>query len=125
MRVQEFRTDGVPAAERWGLRRETTARTRLPALPRSAREDGFRARVRVLPLGDVRVPLPAFPHPEAARTSRVVRRSDPDGRRNRHRAPARPGRGGPAGERIRARAARTGPPSRPAPPARPAPTAPR
>ncbi|MFC9913611.1 helix-turn-helix domain-containing protein [Streptomyces sp. NPDC127197] len=78
MLVQEFRTEVVPADERWDLWQDIAGRTHLPNLLRSEREDDFLATMRVLPLGDVQIAELRFPQLETVRTGRGIRRSDPE-----------------------------------------------
>ncbi|MFJ5773484.1 helix-turn-helix domain-containing protein [Streptomyces sp. NPDC093094] len=78
MLVNEYRTDVVPAAERWELWHDIVSRTHTPNLLRSERDDDFRAVMRVLTLGEVQVARLAFPDLESVRTPRAIRRSDPE-----------------------------------------------
>jgi hypothetical protein len=78
MLLQEFRTEVVPAAERWDLWQDVASRTHLPNLLRSDDEDDFRATMRLLPLGDGQISLLTFPHLEIVRTPRAIRRFDPE-----------------------------------------------
>lgn len=78
MLVKEYRTDAVPAGERWDLWQDIAARTHMPNLLRSEQDGDFRAVMRVLALGEVQVAELSFPHLESVRTPRAIRRFDPE-----------------------------------------------
>ncbi|MDO0933312.1 AraC family transcriptional regulator [Streptomyces sp. DG2A-72] len=72
--MQEFTTEVVPAAERFDLWQDISARTYMPHLLRTDCRDDFRATLRTLPLGDVQISSVAFEHLVSVRTTRLIRR---------------------------------------------------
>lgn len=78
MLVTEFSTESVAAPERFDLFVEAADRSRMTSLLRSDDRDDFRARMRVVELGDVQLSTLAFPHLEIVRTAKLVRQSDPE-----------------------------------------------
>lgn len=78
MLMQELTTEVVPAAERFDLWQDISARTYMPHLLRTDCRDDFRATLRTLPLGDVRISSVAFEHLVSVRTTRLIRRFDPE-----------------------------------------------
>lgn len=78
MLVTEFSTEAVAAPERFALFGEITARSHLRNRLRSNDREDFRAKVRVLVLGELQVSALSFPHLEIARTAKVIRQSDPE-----------------------------------------------
>lgn len=78
MLVTEFSTGVVEAPERFALWEEAAARSHMCNRLRSDDHDDFRARMRVLDLGEVQVSALAYPHLEIVRTAKLIRRSDPE-----------------------------------------------
>ncbi|WP_112470887.1 helix-turn-helix domain-containing protein [Streptomyces triticisoli] len=78
MLVTEFSTEVVSAPERFELFTEITGRSHMPNRLRSNDQDDFRAKMRVLDLGEVQVSTLSFPHLEITRTSKLIRQSDPE-----------------------------------------------
>ncbi|GAB7028811.1 helix-turn-helix domain-containing protein [Streptomyces sp. NPDC021749] len=78
MLVRELSTDVVEAPERFELFTEFTERSHMPNRLRSNAQDDFRAKIRVLDLGELQVSTMSFPHLEIARTAKVIRQSDPE-----------------------------------------------
>jgi AraC-like DNA-binding protein len=78
MLVTEFSTEVVAAPERFALWDEATAQSHMCNRLRSDDHDDFRARMRVLDLGEVQVSALAYPHLEVVRTAELIRRSDPE-----------------------------------------------
>lgn len=76
--VTEFSTEVVEARERFELWEEAPAQSHMRNRLRSDDQDDFRAKMRVLDLGEVQVSALAFPHLEIARTAKVIRQSDPE-----------------------------------------------
>ncbi|WP_260868079.1 hypothetical protein [Streptomyces sp. SAJ15] len=72
MLVTEFSTEVVEAPERFALWKEATAQLPCNRL-RSNDRDDFRAKVRVLGLGEVKVCAAAFPHLEVMQTAKMIR----------------------------------------------------
>ncbi|QOV47393.1 helix-turn-helix domain-containing protein [Streptomyces chromofuscus] len=79
MLVTDFRTADLPVAERFGSWHDMTAKALIPNVIRSDHEADFRARARVLQLGDLQVSALAYPALETRRSTQLIRRSDPDG----------------------------------------------
>jgi AraC-like DNA-binding protein len=78
MLVTEFSTKVVAAPERFELFTETTGRSHMRNHLRSNDQADFRAKMRVLDLGELQVSTLSFPHLEIARTARLIRQSDPE-----------------------------------------------
>lgn len=78
MRVTEFSTEVVPAPERFVLWEETTARSHMRNRLHSKEQDDFRARMRVVDLGELQVSALAYPHLGVVRTAKMIRQSDPE-----------------------------------------------
>ncbi|MBU3866254.1 helix-turn-helix domain-containing protein [Streptomyces sp. 4503] len=78
MLVTEFSTEVVAAPERFELFAETTGRSHMRNRLRSNDQDDFRAKMRVLDLGELQVSTMSFSHLEVARTVRLIRQSDPE-----------------------------------------------
>lgn len=78
MLVTEFSTDVVAAPERFALWAEATEQSHMRNLLDSNDRRDFRARMRGLDLGEVQVAALAYPHLEIARTTRLIRQSDPE-----------------------------------------------
>lgn len=78
MLVTEFSTEAVAAPERFALFEEITADSHLHTRLRSNDKDDFRAKMRVLELGELQVSALSFPYMEIARTAKVIRQSDPE-----------------------------------------------
>lgn len=76
MLVTEFRTRDLPVAERFGSWHDMMTSTLVPNLLRSDHEADFRASVRLLDLGGVRVSALAYPTLETHRTRKLIRSSD-------------------------------------------------
>ncbi|MEU9124428.1 helix-turn-helix domain-containing protein [Streptomyces sp. NPDC048506] len=68
----------MAAPERFALWEETTARSHMRNRLRSNDSDDFRARMRTLDLGEVQVSALAYSHLEIARTTKLIRQSDPE-----------------------------------------------
>ncbi|MGX1755823.1 AraC-like ligand-binding domain-containing protein [Streptomyces lydicus] len=73
-----FRTEALPAADRFDYWVELLARTHAPMEPRSDHTDGFRATQRVLDLGDVTVWSATYQPLDLRRTPKLIRQSDPE-----------------------------------------------
>ncbi|MET8573149.1 helix-turn-helix domain-containing protein [Streptomyces sp. NPDC004783] len=65
-------------AERFGSWHDMTASALIPSVVRSDHEADFRASMRVLDLGGVQVSALAYPSLETRRTTKLIRRSDPE-----------------------------------------------
>ncbi|MCA6095520.1 helix-turn-helix domain-containing protein [Streptomyces sp. SCA3-4] len=78
MLVTEFSTGLVEVSERFALWEETTARSHLRNWLRSDDQADFRARMRVLDLGEVQVSMLTYPHLGIMRTAKLIRQSDPE-----------------------------------------------
>ncbi|MGV9757034.1 AraC-like ligand-binding domain-containing protein [Streptomyces tricolor] len=78
MLVSSFSTEVVAAPERFELFTEITDRSHMPNRLRSSHQDDFRARMRVLDLGELQVSTMSFPHLEITRTAKLIRQSDPE-----------------------------------------------
>ncbi|MFB7499272.1 helix-turn-helix domain-containing protein [Streptomyces sp. NPDC056161] len=76
--MNEFSTEIVPAPERFELWADTTARTHVPNRLHSRDKDDFRARMRVVDLGELQTAAMAYPHLGVARTVQTIRQSDPE-----------------------------------------------
>ncbi|MBJ6637019.1 hypothetical protein H4K36_01890 [Streptomyces sp. DHE7-1] len=76
--VTEFRTEELPVAERFGSWHDMTASALIPNMIRSDHEANFRAGMRRLDLGSVMVSVLAYPSLETRRTTKMIRRSDPE-----------------------------------------------
>ncbi|MGW3680721.1 AraC-like ligand-binding domain-containing protein [Streptomyces prasinus] len=76
--VTEFKTKDLPVAERFGSWHDMTANALIPNAIRSDHEADFRASARVLDLGGVQVSALAYPSLETRRTTKLIRRSDPE-----------------------------------------------
>ncbi|MGW0285353.1 AraC-like ligand-binding domain-containing protein [Streptomyces sp. NPDC003236] len=76
--VTEFRTEELPVAERFGSWHDMTASALIPNMIRSDHEANFRAGMRRLDLGSVVVSVLAYPSLETRRTTKMIRRSDPE-----------------------------------------------
>ncbi|MFB9571759.1 helix-turn-helix domain-containing protein [Streptomyces yanii] len=78
MLVTEFSTDVVDAPERFALWEETTAQSHMRNRLRSDDQEDFRAKMRVLDLGEVQASALAYSHLEIARPAKLIRQSDPE-----------------------------------------------
>ncbi|MGW1194202.1 AraC-like ligand-binding domain-containing protein [Streptomyces sp. NPDC002559] len=78
MLVTAFSTEVVAAPERFELFTEITDRSHMINRLRSNDQDDFRARMRVLDLGELQVSTMHFPHLEITRTAKLIRQSDPE-----------------------------------------------
>ncbi|WP_234335061.1 hypothetical protein [Streptomyces sp. NRRL S-118] len=78
MLATEYSTDVVAAPERFELFEDITAGSHLRNRLRSDDREDFRARVRVVDLGELQLSALSFPHLEIARTAKLVRQSDPE-----------------------------------------------
>jgi len=78
MLVTEFSTETVAPPERFALWEEVSAQSHVRNLLRSDDQDDFRARMRILHLGDVQVSAMAMPQLDVVRTPRAVRQFDPE-----------------------------------------------
>ncbi|MYZ37246.1 MULTISPECIES: helix-turn-helix domain-containing protein [unclassified Streptomyces] len=78
MLVTEFSTEVVAASERFELFTEITDRLYMINRLRSNDQDDFRARMRVLDLGELQVSTMHFPHLEITRTPKLIRQYDPE-----------------------------------------------
>ncbi|WP_369381867.1 helix-turn-helix domain-containing protein [Streptomyces sp. cg36] len=74
----EFSTTVVPAGERFALWTELAGQSHVRNWLRTECPDDFRARLRVLDLGEVRVSTLTYPHVEIARTPKLIRQDDPE-----------------------------------------------
>ncbi|MFF2183744.1 hypothetical protein [Streptomyces sp. NPDC058155] len=68
----------MAAPERFELFSEITDSSHMHNRLRSNAQDDFRARIRVLDLGELQVSTMHFPHLEITRTAKLVRQSDPE-----------------------------------------------
>lgn len=78
MLVTEYSTEVVAAPERFALFEEIAAGSHLRNRLRSNDREDFRAKVRVLDLGELQLSALSFPHLEIARTAKAIRQSDPE-----------------------------------------------
>ncbi|MFD7504983.1 hypothetical protein [Streptomyces sp. NPDC059850] len=78
MLVTEFSTEAVAVPERFTLFEEITAGSHIRTRLRSNEREDFRAKVRVLDLGELQVSALSHPHLEITRTAKVIRQSDPE-----------------------------------------------
>ncbi|MFJ2900668.1 helix-turn-helix domain-containing protein [Streptomyces sp. NPDC087218] len=78
MLATEFSTDVVAAPERFVLWVEATGESHMRNRLRSNDCHDFRARMRSVDLMDVQVAVLAYPHLEIARTTKLIRQSDPE-----------------------------------------------
>ncbi|NJP50044.1 helix-turn-helix domain-containing protein [Streptomyces sp. SBST2-5] len=78
MLVTEFSTQAVAPPERFALFEEVSAGTHLRNLLRSDDREDFRARLRVVDLGELQLSAQSFPHLEVVRTAEQIRRADPE-----------------------------------------------
>ncbi|MFD7288831.1 helix-turn-helix domain-containing protein [Streptomyces sp. NPDC059863] len=78
MLVTEFNTASVAAPERFGLFAETTNRSHMHNRLRSDDQDDFRARIRSVELGELRISTMSISHLEVTRTAKLIRQSDPE-----------------------------------------------
>lgn len=74
-----FRSEDVPAAERFESFRELVGRTHAPMQLLSDHREDFRASQRLLTLGDVSVWPTTFQPVRFQRTPKLIRQSDPEG----------------------------------------------
>ncbi|MFJ6011136.1 helix-turn-helix domain-containing protein [Streptomyces sp. NPDC092952] len=78
MLVSEFTTETVAAPERFALWEEIARRSHLRNVLRSEMRDDFRARMRLLALGEAQISALALPHLDVVRTPRLIRSHDPE-----------------------------------------------
>lgn len=78
MLVTEFNTGVVEAPDRFGLWEEITGQSHMRNRLRSNNQDDFRAKMRVLDLGELQASALAYPHLEVVRTAKLIRQSDPE-----------------------------------------------
>ncbi|BDM74973.1 AraC family transcriptional regulator (plasmid) [Streptomyces nigrescens] len=78
MLVTEFSTDVVAAPERFALWTEATEQSHMRNWLHSNNRTDFRARMRGLDLREVQAAALAYPHLEIARTTKLIRQSDPE-----------------------------------------------
>ncbi|MER6162052.1 helix-turn-helix domain-containing protein [Streptomyces sp. NPDC001868] len=78
MLVTEISTSRLPAAERFDYWRAMTADTLTPDAQSSDHTSDFRAELRLLLLGAVRVGALTYPSLQTRRTNRLIRQSDPE-----------------------------------------------
>ncbi|MEU5698653.1 helix-turn-helix domain-containing protein [Streptomyces aurantiacus] len=78
MLVSEFSTEAVAAPERFELFSEVTSQSHMRNRLSSKTQDDFRARMRVLHLGELQVSALAYSHLGIARTAKLIRQSDPE-----------------------------------------------
>ncbi|MEU1669996.1 helix-turn-helix domain-containing protein [Streptomyces sparsogenes] len=78
MLVTDFNTEVVSAPDRFALWEETTNRSHIRNRQRSKNHEDFRARMRLLNLGEVHVSALSLPHLELVRTAKLVQQSDPE-----------------------------------------------
>ncbi|MFF0741341.1 helix-turn-helix domain-containing protein [Streptomyces sp. NPDC004111] len=78
LETTEFRTDDLPAADRFGAWVETAAQALVSTTIRSAHSADLRASLHQLDLGLVRVSSVSYPTLSALRTPKLIRRSDPE-----------------------------------------------
>ncbi|WP_073946796.1 helix-turn-helix domain-containing protein [Streptomyces kebangsaanensis] len=78
MLVTEFTTEVVAASERFALWEAIAERSHLRNVLRSEEEGDFRARMRLLSLGEAQLSALALPHLDVLRTPRLIRQSDPE-----------------------------------------------
>lgn len=72
-----FDTEGLPAADRWESWYDISTKSHVPTSIRVSRQDGFHGTARILDLGTVQVSTLTFSPLTAARTAKLIRRSDP------------------------------------------------
>ncbi|MFF4414372.1 helix-turn-helix domain-containing protein [Streptosporangium sp. NPDC001559] len=73
-----FRTEDVPASDRFAMWHEMAAQSLVPTLARSDHEADFRAVSRVLDFGTTQVYEMTYPSLRSRRTAAMIRRSDPE-----------------------------------------------
>lgn len=78
MIVTELRTEDLPVSERFGFWHDTTAGALIPTAMSCDHRNDFRATLRALDLGAVRVSTMSYPPLETLRTAKLIRRSDPE-----------------------------------------------
>jgi AraC-like DNA-binding protein len=78
MIVAEFRTDDLPASERFGCWHDVMANALIPTIACSDHQGDFRASLRALDLGAVQVSALTYPSLMSRRTPKLIRRSDPE-----------------------------------------------
>ncbi|MFI9628893.1 helix-turn-helix domain-containing protein [Streptomyces sp. NPDC052042] len=79
MLVTEFTTEVVAAPERFALWEDIAERSHLRNVLRSEEKDDFRARMRLLTLGEAtQISALALPHLNVLRTPRLIRQYDPE-----------------------------------------------
>ncbi|GAA3069128.1 helix-turn-helix domain-containing protein [Streptosporangium carneum] len=78
MRETVFRSDDLPAADRFAWWHEMASRALVPTLARSDHEAEFHATLRLLDFGAVRLSWLSYPSLWTRRTEKLIRRSDPD-----------------------------------------------
>lgn len=78
MLVREFATEGVAKPERLALFEDVAGRLHMPSRLHSEHQEDFRAKTRVLPLGDVQFFAHSVPQLRITRTHRLVRQEDPE-----------------------------------------------
>ncbi|MEU0970144.1 helix-turn-helix domain-containing protein [Streptomyces sp. NPDC005917] len=76
--LTQFRTTDLPTADRFDCWDAMMTSTLVPNALRSDHEDDFRASVRLLDLGTVQVSALSYPPLETLRTTRLIRRGDPE-----------------------------------------------
>ena len=78
MQAAVFTTEGLPAAERFGVWREENTRSIIPSYVRTDRVNEFQGMLTTLDLGIIQVNLVRYSSIEARRTAKLIRRSDPE-----------------------------------------------
>jgi AraC-like DNA-binding protein len=76
--LTEFRTEDLPVTERFGSWHDMTVSALISTVVRSDHEADFRASARLLDLGEGQVSALTYPSLETRRTTKLIRRSDPE-----------------------------------------------
>ncbi|MFC5802317.1 helix-turn-helix domain-containing protein [Streptomyces formicae] len=76
--LTEFRTTALPTVDRFDCRHDMTTSALVPNALRSEHEKDFRAGAQLLDFGTVQVSALSYPPLETFRTTRPIRRADPE-----------------------------------------------
>ncbi|MFC6016312.1 helix-turn-helix domain-containing protein [Plantactinospora solaniradicis] len=78
VQVMAFRTEDLPSCDRFPFWCDIVSETVSPVHARTDHPDDFRAQIRMVDLGLCQLSIMGFPSLDVYRTSRLVRRSDPE-----------------------------------------------
>lgn len=78
MLVTEFSTGDVAPRDRFASFEAFATQSHIRTVLRSNQQDDFRARMRVLELGELQVSALTYPHLEVVRTPKLIRQGDPE-----------------------------------------------